>query len=380
MMMKKDDNTPLALEHANLKSHYTQSSTPTTTRPSHLSILSLSTLSFQSRFSSFNRPGLRDKENDKKEPYKSIRTWGGMEAELEREKELVEKMKGLVGVEEVSTINQRLAQPLKQAHLSANLEPMRTHLRTKLSKRCRSCEHILVKPEQKAQVTRFKIKMIAMSYLPEITILQPTPTLVQNETCKIKLKFTNPLEEDNTVHLFIPLATLQNQVKASCSRFTIPAYNEMAQYEEPAQPRRGGIQKSGTADSKNAGAVEVKGNSVVVELEVIPKGPLGNIVEFPLYITSSAITPSSQSSSLTDLSTGSQVGKLKEGIQVPPSTPMESTGNLFDIDASNKDAKLTDKEALVKSGGELEGSGGKGLTVEVIVSLGTVISKMDTSK
>lgn len=42
------------------------------------------------------------------------------------------------------------------------LQPQRIHLRTKRVKRCRSCRHILIKPEQKAQSTKFKIKLVAL--------------------------------------------------------------------------------------------------------------------------------------------------------------------------------------------------------------------------
>jgi hypothetical protein len=42
------------------------------------------------------------------------------------------------------------------------LRPERIHLRAKRTKRCRSCRQVLIKPEQKAISTRFKIKLMAM--------------------------------------------------------------------------------------------------------------------------------------------------------------------------------------------------------------------------
>jgi hypothetical protein len=44
----------------------------------------------------------------------------------------------------------------------SKVHPQRIHLAIKRSKRCRNCRHILIKPEQKAQATRFKIKLVAM--------------------------------------------------------------------------------------------------------------------------------------------------------------------------------------------------------------------------
>lgn len=51
-----------------------------------------------------------------------------------------------------------------------SLLPERIPLQTKLTKRCPdgSCRHLLIQPDTKS--TRFKIKMVANNYLPEIEI------------------------------------------------------------------------------------------------------------------------------------------------------------------------------------------------------------------
>ncbi|CAO1627759.1 unnamed protein product [Parajaminaea phylloscopi] len=49
-----------------------------------------------------------------------------------------------------------------------SLEPLRVPLETKKTHRCPACRHILVKPDAKATSHRWKIKLSAMSYLPEI--------------------------------------------------------------------------------------------------------------------------------------------------------------------------------------------------------------------
>ena len=48
--------------------------------------------------------------------------------------------------------------------------PERIRLQTKLTERCpeASCRHLLIQPDTKT--TRFKIKMVAMSYLPAIEL------------------------------------------------------------------------------------------------------------------------------------------------------------------------------------------------------------------
>jgi dynactin-4 len=54
--------------------------------------------------------------------------------------------------------------------ISRSVLPERIRLQTKLTKRCpeASCRHLLIQPDTKS--TRFKIKMVAMSYLPAIEL------------------------------------------------------------------------------------------------------------------------------------------------------------------------------------------------------------------
>lgn len=50
------------------------------------------------------------------------------------------------------------------------LLPVPYLLRTKRTKRCRSCKHIVVRPEAKVQTSRFRMKMVASSYIPTLSI------------------------------------------------------------------------------------------------------------------------------------------------------------------------------------------------------------------
>lgn len=59
-----------------------------------------------------------------------------------------------------------------EARFMEELRPLPVLLRTKRSKRCKSCKHILVKPEIKPASTRFRIRLIALSYIP-LPILRP---------------------------------------------------------------------------------------------------------------------------------------------------------------------------------------------------------------
>ncbi|PVF97177.1 hypothetical protein CPB86DRAFT_760748 [Serendipita vermifera] len=75
---------------------------------------------------------------------------------------------------------------------TVDLKPTRVPLRSKKSKRCPKCTHILIKPELKAQSTKWKIKLVAANYLPTIEVLLPTLGLPTNVKKTGKEKDMNP--------------------------------------------------------------------------------------------------------------------------------------------------------------------------------------------
>ncbi|KAH8423809.1 putative dynactin Arp1 p62 subunit RO2 [Aspergillus melleus] len=83
------------------------------------------------------------------------------------------------GWDSVASLEQRRFQS-PDARFVDDLLPLPVLLRTKRSKRCKSCKHILVKPEFKPSSTRFRIRLIALSYIPLPTLrpLIPTPGLI----------------------------------------------------------------------------------------------------------------------------------------------------------------------------------------------------------
>lgn len=72
-------------------------------------------------------------------------------------------------------------------HRGRELKPLRIPLHSKRSKRCPSCTHILIKPEQKAQSVRYKIKLVAANYLPAITVALPHAQKAKGELAKKQL-------------------------------------------------------------------------------------------------------------------------------------------------------------------------------------------------
>ena len=90
-----------------------------------------------------------------------------------------------------ASVTQRAEQRLSSM-FTGDLRPVPPLLRTKRSKRCRACRHLLVKPEQKVQSTRFRIRLVALSCIPTISLkpLQPSPS---TELPVVNLKAIPPL-------------------------------------------------------------------------------------------------------------------------------------------------------------------------------------------
>uniref|UniRef100_A0A3Q2CZL2 Dynactin subunit 4 n=1 Tax=Cyprinodon variegatus TaxID=28743 RepID=A0A3Q2CZL2_CYPVA len=76
-----------------------------------------------------------------------------------------------VSLPEVTTLRQRLLQPDFQPAGASQLHPRHKHLLMKRSLRCRKCEHNLSKPEFNPTSIKFKIQLVAVSYIPEVRIM-----------------------------------------------------------------------------------------------------------------------------------------------------------------------------------------------------------------
>lgn len=133
-----------------------------------------------------------------------------------------------------SNAEQRAMQSTPQRFV-ADLLPVATLLRTKKNKRCRSCRHILVKPEAKVQSTRFKIKLVAINYIPNMT-LKPSPSsshqpldsqaLTPLRPIQFLLTLKNPMYDPVRITLATPDHTpgrYAHRVTILCPQFDIGA-------------------------------------------------------------------------------------------------------------------------------------------------------------
>lgn len=169
------------------------------------------------------------------------------------------------------------------------LRPMAMLLRTKRSKRCRSCRHILSKPESKVQNTRFRIRLVALNYIPTISIksLQaPLPSqssfLTPMKPVQFVLTFRNPLFESVRINIATPAQTpgrFGSKVTVLCPQFEVGANTDV--WDEAlregggkggeTEKRRTKAEASEGQQQAEAGKVWERGrNWVSVVVEVVP--------------------------------------------------------------------------------------------------------------
>lgn len=236
----------------------------------------------------------------------------------------VEFMRHLETVEEVATLEQRWGNSWVTSPRSIDLKPLRIPLHSKKSKRCPSCRHILIKPEQKAQSVRYKIKLVAANYLPAITVSLPhmqaalallrrsgrtnaepqDGTMLAGKTYPFQLSFTNPLYDPIQVRLHVQrvLPPMQPNAQSETEKarrppfaitlpsqpFPIAAFAEAWEYDDDEDmfglvddeddfDGRGAMDTRGK--SRTVGVLERRANVTVIGGEVmISKEARGNVM------------------------------------------------------------------------------------------------------
>ncbi|KZZ96455.1 dynactin Arp1 p62 subunit [Ascosphaera apis ARSEF 7405] len=196
-----------------------------------------------------------------------------------------------------------------------DLRPLPVLLRTKRAKRCKACKHILVKPEFKPQSTRFRIRLIALSYIPLTSVrpLHPMPVLNTGGQATapqaINMDALDPHKPVNFLltmknHMFdsikVTLATpsitpgrVRSKVTMLCPTFEVGPNSDVwdeALATTGTDPRSS---RSGLDKSAEAGKVWDKGrNWTTVVMEVVP-GNLSredqmeedeDVIEVPVFV------------------------------------------------------------------------------------------------
>ncbi|KAF3905432.1 hypothetical protein ABW20_dc0101780 [Dactylellina cionopaga] len=204
----------------------------------------------------------------------------------EAEMDVVERMASM-GLDSTTNTTQRVNQPHEPRFLT-DLKPTAVLLRTKRSKRCRACRHILVKPESKVQTTRFRIRLVALNYIPSLSLSVKRldnsinyQSLIPHKTHRFLLTVTNPLFDPISVSLLTPRFTpgteFPSRVTILCPEFEVGAntdvWDDALMSTRPAAaataastPPVGGMGR----DARMETVFEQKRNYTSVIIEVVP--------------------------------------------------------------------------------------------------------------
>ncbi|CAO3580817.1 unnamed protein product [Absidia cylindrospora] len=323
-LQKNEKTLPDVQEFEHLKEHFDKHLRPNTAPP----LSSLLSFASSGTFNKFIGGGGGGRNNIYSELHHSaselhhqqvqgklddITTYEASVQVLSKDAMAQESLIGLRDMGRISTLVQRFTQLHDQPYQVDQLYPQRIHLCVKRSKRCRTCRHILIKPEQKAQTTRFKIKLVAMNYIPTITIIniatsseaqQQQPLILKpGVATEFALKFTNPLYEEINVNLATPQlvgrtpssgstfddtppSAVNGCVTILSPHFTVNAYNETIEYDDEMDPLGGhdpSKKSKITSVSWTTGIYEKRSNSTSVIIEAIPKN--SGEFKFPLLVT-----------------------------------------------------------------------------------------------
>ncbi|TKA77321.1 hypothetical protein B0A49_02115 [Cryomyces minteri] len=218
------------------------------------------------------------------------------------------------GWDGTTNAEQRLAIPTNNdARFTDDLRPVATLLPTKRTKRCRTCRHILAKLESKLHSTRYKIRLLALNYIPTITLrglldvpssiptaltLPSSPstttsaafdyqTLSPTTPTQFLLTLRNPLFDPIRVTLATPATPSQRpagKVTILCPQFDVGANTDVwdealtdSTSGKDKSGRQGGVKDAGSGGASVGGEVAEAGkvwergrNWTSVIVEVVP--------------------------------------------------------------------------------------------------------------
>ncbi|KAF8583332.1 hypothetical protein K439DRAFT_1617549 [Ramaria rubella] len=214
-LQKYEDSAPDSLEFERLKEHFepfirastlAASSNPPPPVSTHVNPVTAAASSALARdipgvgkYSAVRHGRSRSERNINKDELPSYRSrveagasgglgHGGGEAD-------VDFLMRVDNMNDVATLEQRWVGSWTSSLHASDLKPLRIPLHSKKSKRCPTCRHILIKPEQKAQSVRYKIKLVAANYLPAITASLPGPPSATSSTLKRSVA-SKPTQDD----------------------------------------------------------------------------------------------------------------------------------------------------------------------------------------
>ncbi|KAL1297086.1 hypothetical protein AAFC00_004670 [Neodothiora populina] len=281
-----------------------------------------------------------------------------------------------------ASLEQRRTHPFNyEAQFCEDLWPIATLLRTRRSKRCRVCRHILTKPEPKIGSTRYKIRLLAQNHIPRLSLrlftnsstftpiplaafaLTPLALKSARESdyerlrpslpVQFLLTLTNPLFDPVRVTLATPAITpgpVESRVTILCPSLEIGAAGDL--WDEAlngtgssasAQAQRPGSKDSnrdGEERQPEAGKVWERGrNWTTVVMEVVPGS-----VQDSRAAKSKLETPGEPSSSTSNRS-GKESSVDEDVLEIPVFVRVEWETELTAEDAAASGTAKGTKES-----------------------------------
>ncbi|KAF9431293.1 hypothetical protein BGZ76_000474 [Entomortierella beljakovae] len=273
-LQKAEESSPDVMEFGRLKEHLEKHFRVNSVKPGIPSSILSSIQSGSIQSLRYHGTGHRPRGTDDMAHYVPA-------VQVMEDTENLDKLMSIVSLTQTTTMKQRLGFLQKQPYVPERLQPKRIHLRIKKSRRCRTCRHILVNPEQKAQSIRFKINLVALNQIPNITIASIQPMIVQTNSRAI-LRFSNPRHEE--VHVTVKYgegAQPNHSVVVRSPSFSISPFNEVWEYEVGVIGAPPG--------SMEEDVYEKTANSTSIALDITPVTE--GEVRIPLFVTFTFKTP-----------------------------------------------------------------------------------------
>jgi len=111
----------------------------------------------------------------------------------------VTALTGLTNIDDFTSLEQRFRNIARQPLTVSEAWPVPHRLLGKRSKRCRECQHNLIKPELSAKSTRYKMQLFATSHVPQIRVVSVsaalTTALIELFACARTLVFSAGVDD-----------------------------------------------------------------------------------------------------------------------------------------------------------------------------------------
>ncbi|KAG1766172.1 dynactin p62 family-domain-containing protein [Suillus occidentalis] len=204
-----------------------------------------------------------------------------------------------------SDLEQRWGNSWTTSLRTSDLRPLRIPLHSKVSKRCPTCRHILIKPEQKAQSVRYKIKLVAANYLPAMTAAKvPSASddrnagaMTAGKSYPFHLALTNPLYDPIQVRLSVQRmhvtavtdSTAPEKARRTPFAVSLPTssfpHGKYDDDDEMFGLEDDELDKDGKGKVKTVGVLEKRANVTVVGGEVVIGKEARGHVKFNMLVS-----------------------------------------------------------------------------------------------